>query len=1375
MDNITTCPTSPSFLLKTRILLNLNVHLKYDILINKLSTCLKCFVNYNFKYLNAEWINIIENVNCLGIKIKLYVTDPQIPQYVLELHKLNGDITEFYNFLRELNSLLNNISSNKLYNDNEINQLSPIKLNIQYQNDILIDNITTINDIIDDMINGNIINNDNDIITNNNIIDIVNNNDVTSNNINNNDYITQENHSYDKNNLELQKKKDYNIMTSDLSYLDIKPACQEILDISRYPILLIPKFDVISVQTLLYTYQSVNIINLINTTIDSKFIDMLNSVIILQNENINQRDTDLNVLLHYACKFGHDNVVSILITANANINIRDQDCNTPLYIACNYSNQNIVKLLIDAGANVDAKNSELRTALSIASEIGLIDIVNILLNAGANVNTVDEYLKTAIHYAAEFGHNNLILKLSSVNIIHTNFIKIRSPLHWIALTGQLEICKILIENGDDINALDTNNDSPLILACIANKFEIIELLIAHDASIDIVNNNGKTCLHYIDNRYKNKISEKLIKKLFENIINNNISEIILLSNLGIDINCTDQINNTPLFYACQLNLDKVVELLMSIGANPSLQNIHGINPIMETSCSGNIEILRMLIFNNCKSAYDLSIKDNFGRTALYIASALGHVEILKLFMIPSIHLNKIINEFIIDVPNIVGCTPLSIAVANGHNQAVNFILACGANTTLIDIFSRNINTFIPPADINPTYFEYPNPNITETNSIKIIHEVVLVPDAKTIITKYLNHNAVQKIYHAAKYGLCEVINKIIIENGHELNLNAKIEDCTIIYNDKGKITSLQNTLQTAFFIAACNGHNDVINLLLMARASSSILSKNGSSPIYAACKNNFIETVRLLINAKVDVTIANKNNITCINIAAYNKNLEIVKLLINAKKNNLNNEFLSDKELTEKFINTVDITGLSPLHQSIAYINYDIVKLLLLNGANCNAVTMHNYTPIFMAAFHGHTKIIEQLLLKNVDINIPNNDGATPIAVASYKGYYDCVELLIKAKANIEIINNVNKVSPLFLACKGGHYLIMELLIKNGGNINIQIINGNSLCHCVCIDNRIDMLKLLIKSGANYNMIATDKSTPLYLACENKYVEIANYLLDYTDVNVNIANKYNVTPLSIASENELYEIVNKLIKKGADLDIQCERGLSALLIASQNGYTLIAEALINAGANPNIVSKCGKTAIFLAVNFGHVKIVRMLIDAKADINKLDNELKTPIWWAVNKGEIKIVKMLINAKAKLNIYEQQIINMPNINNNKIESVLGIVNKQIENTKILIKEINIKINNQEESKFQQIENQKKLSDMVAQKNNYENIFKLLEIELYQELLCCICCENSKTVVNMPCKHLVICFNCDLILSQSVNYSHKCIMCMQHIDNKIHISNN
>jgi hypothetical protein len=118
----------------------------------------------------------------------------------------------------------------------------------------------------------------------------------------------------------------------------------------------------------------------------------------------------------------------------------------------------------------------------------------------------------------------------------------------------------------------------------------------------------------------------------------------------------------------------------------------------------------------------------------------------------------------------------------------------------------------------------------------------------------------------------------------------------------------------------------------------------------------------------------------------------------------------------------------------------------------------------------------------------------------------------------------------------------------------------------------------------------------------------------------------------IAAEHGTLEIVEKLLMKGADVNLQDNKGFTALMVAVHYGRLEIVEKLIEVGANRNLQIIEGYTALMLAVQNGRLDIVEKLLEKAADPDLQNNEGITALMIAVELGRLEIVEKLLEKGA-----------------------------------------------------------------------------------------------------------------------------------------------
>ena len=145
--------------------------------------------------------------------------------------------------------------------------------------------------------------------------------------------------------------------------------------------------------------------------------------------------------------------VRTLLKQKADPNAADVDGTTPLIWAAHNGDSEIGKLLVAAGANVKATNRYGVNALVEAATLGDVAMMEVLLKGGADPNSTYAAGETPLMLASRTGNVNAVKLLidRGANVNGADEFKGYTPLMFAATENQPEVAKLLIERGADVN------------------------------------------------------------------------------------------------------------------------------------------------------------------------------------------------------------------------------------------------------------------------------------------------------------------------------------------------------------------------------------------------------------------------------------------------------------------------------------------------------------------------------------------------------------------------------------------------------------------------------------------------------------------------------------------------------------------------------------------------------------------------------------------------------------------------------------------------------------------------------------------------------------------------------------------------------------
>ncbi|KAG7454664.1 hypothetical protein MATL_G00262220 [Megalops atlanticus] len=209
--------------------------------------------------------------------------------------------------------------------------------------------------------------------------------------------------------------------------------------------------------------------------------------------DINYANVDGLTALHQACIDDNVDMVTFLVEHGASINQPDNEGWIPLHAAASCGYMDIAEYLIGQGANVGVVNSEGETPLDIAEEEAMEELLKNEINRqGLDIEAArKEEERIMLRDARQWLNSGQISDVRHAKSGGT-------ALHVAAAKGYVEVLKLLIQTGYDVNIKDFDGWTPLHAAAHWGKEEACRILVENMCDMDAVNKVGQTAFDVAD-------------------------------------------------------------------------------------------------------------------------------------------------------------------------------------------------------------------------------------------------------------------------------------------------------------------------------------------------------------------------------------------------------------------------------------------------------------------------------------------------------------------------------------------------------------------------------------------------------------------------------------------------------------------------------------------------------------------------------------------------------------------------------------------------------------------------------------------------------------------------------------------------------------
>ncbi|KAK0570947.1 hypothetical protein LWI29_008856 [Acer saccharum] len=201
-------------------------------------------------------------------------------------------------------------------------------------------------------------------------------------------------------------------------------------------------------------------------------------------------------------------------------------------------------------------------------------------------------------------------------------------------------------------------------------------------------------------------------------------------------------------------------------------------------------------------------------------------------------------------------------------------------------------------------------------------------------------------------------------------------------------------------------------------------------------------------------------------------------------------------------------------------------------------------TPLHIASMLGHLDFVQEILNRKPELaGELDSWKLSPLHLATAKGYLEIVKKLVSVNPEMCFARDRDGRNPLHIATIKGRISVLRELVNVRPQAARMLIHhrGETILHLCVRYSQLEILKLLVETIGDIGFLNSkddDGNTILHTAAADKQVEVIEYLIIKTAIEVNAINAYGFTTLDLSTQSSRkdekdWEIAELLRRSGA--------------------------------------------------------------------------------------------------------------------------------------------------------------------------------------------------------------------------------------------------